>query len=111
MWPRAELIFFNGDARKELLAGKTEIPLAAWNHVLLIRDGMRVTAYLNFAKDPELAGELSPGFEPGTGRLFFGGRSDNFADFEGKLDEAAIYDRVLKADEIARHHVAAGFHP
>ncbi len=103
-----KLIFFTGDARHELLAGKTEIPIRTWNRVVLIRDGKRVAVYLNAGKEPEITGEVSPGCEPGTGQLFLGGRNDNFANFEGKLDEAAIYDRALTAEEVARHDAAAG---
>lgn len=101
-----KLIFFNGNDRNELLAGKTEIPLRTWNHVTLVRDGRRATVYLNFHKEPEITGEITPGCEPNESQIFLGGRSDNFANFEGKLDEAAIYDRALSADEIAQHAAA-----
>jgi hypothetical protein len=103
-----KLIFFNGHAGDELLAGKTEIPLRTWNHVALVRDGRRATVYLNFNKEPEIAGELTPGCRPDQSQLFLGGRNDNFANFEGKLDEAAIYDRALSASEIAQHEFTAG---
>ena len=32
-----------------------------------------------------------------------GGRCDDFANFEGKLDEVAVYERVLPASEVAAH--------
>ena len=55
----------------------------------------------------EIAGEaaISPGAK--TTRLFVGGRSDGFANFEGKIDEVAVYDRALRPEEIAAHYAAA----
>jgi len=44
----------------------------------------------------------------GTERWFIGGRNDNFANFAGKIDEVAVYDRVLAPEEVARHYAASG---
>ena len=101
-----KLIFFNGNARNQLLAGKTDIPMRTWNHVLLVRDGNRATVYLNFNREPEIAGEIAPGCEPGETQISFGGRNDNFANFEGKLDEATLYDRAVSPNELAQHAAA-----
>jgi len=98
-----KLVFFNGNAGNQLLAGKTEIALRTWNHVALVRDGKRVAVYLNFSKEPEIAGEISPGCVPDESQLFLGGRNDSFANVEGKLDEAAVYDRALGRDEMEQH--------
>ena len=43
----------------------------------------------------------------GLESLFVGGRSDDLGHFEGKIDEVAVYDRALSADEIAEHVRAA----
>ena len=37
----------------------------------------------------------------------FGGRNDKAFGFEGRLDEAAVYNRALSAKEIAEHFAAA----
>jgi hypothetical protein len=103
-----KLIFFGGDACNKLLAGKTEIPLRTWNHVLLVRDGSRASVYLNFNKEPEIAGEITPGCRPDEAQIFLGGRNDNIANFEGKLDEVAVYDRAISFDELAQHAASAG---
>ena len=76
--------------------GKTEIAPKTWHHVVL--SGDRV--YLDGAS--EIEGKSEPG-----GPLFLGGRADGAANFEGRIDEAAIYDRVLTAEEIAAHFKAA----
>jgi hypothetical protein len=34
--------------------------------------------------------------------LFLGGRSDNSDNWEGRLDEVAVFDRALNAEEIAK---------
>jgi len=104
------LIVFNGNAGKELLAGKTEIGMRIWHHVLLVRDGKRVAVYLDFRREPEIAGEITPGCGPAERQIFLGGRNDHFANFEGKLDEAAVYDRAISPDELSQH-AAAMRHP
>ena len=43
----------------------------------------------------------------GNGRLLIGGSIDVDASFEGKIDEVAVYDRGLTADEVATHYWAA----
>jgi len=102
-----KLIFCNGNLRDEMLQGTRDIPLRTWTFVSLVRDGRKVAVYLNGAAQPELSGELTPGCDPACVELFLGGRSDNFANFEGKLDEVAAYDRVLPAAELAAHYAAA----
>jgi hypothetical protein len=34
--------------------------------------------------------------------VFFGGRSDNDSNWEGRLDEIAVFDRALSAAEVAK---------
>ena len=50
------------------------------------------------------SGEADAGYPPGVRQIFPGGRSDNFANFEGRIDEVAIYDRALSTGEVARHY-------
>ena len=51
---------------------------------------------------PEIEGEATAGIPVTADQLFFGGRNDNNANFEGKLDEVAIYDRALTTDEVVK---------
>jgi hypothetical protein len=74
--------------------------------VALVRDGRRVTVYLDGNRDPEVRGEAAEGSPGGVDEVFIGGRNDNFANFEGRIDEVAIYNRTLPADEITRHYAA-----
>lgn len=92
-----KLIFFTGNERNQLLAGKTPLGLKRWHHVAMVRDGKAVTVYLDGR--PEITGEADE--IEGDVPLFVGGRSDGFANFAGMLDEVAVYDRVLTEKEVA----------
>jgi hypothetical protein len=100
------LILFNGNERNQLLVGRTPLLLRQWHHLALVRAGRQVTVYLD--GKPDLAGELEPTVPPGETAMFLGGRCDNFANWEGKLDELALYDRALSSAEIMAHFLAAG---
>jgi len=95
------LILFNGNERGELLVGRRPLKLRTWHHVVLVRDGRSATAYLD--GEVEFSGEIDSTAAAEESALFLGGRCDNFANFEGRLDEVAIYDRTLRPEEIAAH--------
>lgn len=92
------LIFFNGTDEKKLVAGKTEIPRWQWQHLVLVRDGAKLSTYLNGAQEFETETAAAPS----GGECFFGGRSDGDSSWEGRLDEIAVFDRALTKEEIAR---------
>ena len=103
---KGRLVFFNGNRSNTIIPGKTEIQPRTWNHVAMVRRGDRVNVYLN---GKEEAGGVAEVTVPrGTGELFFGGRNDNFANWEGKIDEVAVYSRALSAKEIAERFAGAG---
>ena len=95
-----KLIFFHGSDPKAVVAGKTSIPRWHWQHVALVRDGTNVRAYLNSAL--EFESEQPAQFPAGLEQAFFGGRSDNDSNWEGRLDEVAVFNRALTAGEIAK---------
>ncbi len=93
-----QLVYMNGTDRK-LHAGKTAVERWTWNQVTLVRDGQMVKVYLNGNLEIEL--KSAPGAEgPMLEQLFFGGRTDNQSNWEGRLDEIAIFNRALTPDEI-----------
>ena len=102
-----KLFFYNGDQREELVAGTTIIEPKTWHHVVFVRDGSRVAAYLDGRTTPEFSGDASPGSPAGAAGVFIGGRSDKLYNFEGKLCQAALYDRPLAPEAIAAHWAAA----
>ncbi len=104
---QGKLFFSGGNGLKETLVGATEIELRTWNHVALVRDGESVTVYLNGRPDPEITGRAALGFPPDVTQVFLGGRNDNLFNFEGKIDEVAVYDRSLTPQEVAQHYSSA----
>lgn len=95
-----KLIFFSGTDEKNLVAGKTEIPRWQWQHLVLVRDGKKVRVYLNGSLELQAESVIDP-FQP-SGEYFFGGRSDNDSNWEGRVDEIALFERSLSEVEIAR---------
>lgn len=95
-----KLVFFHGGDERAAVAGKTEIPRWQWQHVVLVRDGATVRVYLNGQREIET--QAAPGALTAQAFGFFGGRSDNDSNWEGRLDEIAVFDRALTDAEAAR---------
>ncbi len=102
------LIFTSGDESKQMLVGRTVLQVRTWHHVALVRDGRQVVVYLDGDPTPEISGQTDAPVATGPTEIFLGGRGDNQFNWEGKLCEAALFDRALTHDEIARHCQAAG---
>lgn len=100
-----KLIFYNNKNASENFAGSRVIRPQSWHHVVVVRQGGKVTVYLDGKVEIEAASEVS--WPKDKGDIFLGGRSDNFSNLEGKLDEIAVYDRVLGIDEVSAHFRAA----
>ena len=64
---------------------------------MLVRDGSSIRVHLNGNSKPEIQA-LANGPSPPS--WFFGGRSDSVDNWEGRLDEIAVFDRVLSPSEI-----------
>lgn len=106
---QGKLFVYNGDQHADLLIGNTPIELRTWHHLVLVRDGNQVRLYLDGKEQPELTGTLVSGHAANERQLFVGGRSDGLFNFEGKMDELAVYDRALTPGEIAVHFKTANF--
>lgn len=98
-----KLILFNGDGRDELIGGKTVLKPRTWHHVALVRERQHALLYLN--GELEIAKDLVETHSR-TKQVFIGGRSDNFANFEGRIDEAALFRRSLSAAEVKAQYQA-----
>lgn len=85
------IFFYNGNQRREFLAGSQAIDPKTWNHLRLVRRGEEVAAYLNGGPQAVFSGKASVTRPAGNRDLFVGGRSDNFANFEGRLAEIAVF--------------------
>jgi hypothetical protein len=84
------LFFFNGDEKNEVLSGGPVIEPKTWYHVCLKRCGEDVAVHLGGADKPIISGRLSVTRPLGCKDLFVGGRSDGFANLEGRMAEVAI---------------------
>jgi hypothetical protein len=111
-WPGKLVVHVSG-APPTKLPGATDVPLRnwvprqSWHHVALVRDGTDVTVYLDGRIQPEISGGTAPA--PASDEVFIGGRSDDQFNFEGRIDEVAIYLRALSAEEVQKHYrVAVG---
>ncbi|MBI5820620.1 MAG: hypothetical protein HZA88_16760 [Verrucomicrobia bacterium] len=94
------LIFFHGDDAAAATAGKTVISRWQWQHVVLVREGQTMRVYLN--GQLEIETKTAADIPAGLDQCFFGGRSDNDSNWEGRLDEIAVFNRALSAKEVAR---------
>jgi hypothetical protein len=94
-----KLIFFRGTDASGLVAGRSEIPRWQWQHVAFVRGGRSVKIYLNGKQEIDTTSESS--FPAAFGQLFLGGRSDNDSNWEGRLDEIAVFDRALTEGEVS----------
>ncbi|WP_152053880.1 LamG-like jellyroll fold domain-containing protein [Tautonia marina] len=101
------LFVFNGNSANDVRVGRTELPRREWCHVVLVRDGARVRVFLNGNPEPEIDAELPVTRPIADNLLVFGGRTDRFAGLEGKLDEVAVFDRALTAEDVASLFEAA----
>ena len=92
------LIFQTGSSSVQV--GRSEIARWTWNHVVLTQSDSEVRIYLNGQAEPEIVTTIE---QSASNVLpwFFGGRSDNDSNWEGRLDEIAVFDRVLTKPEIA----------
>lgn len=105
--PAGRLFLFNGNDRHQILVGESSILPGQWHHAAIVRDGKRITLFLDGKAEPEIEGEMEITTPPDAARLFLGGRCDNFANLEGRIDEVALFDRPLSAAEIKQHYDAA----
>jgi hypothetical protein len=98
-------LFFSPGGTGAPLTGKTVLRLRNWHHVTLVREGRRVAVFLD--GKPELDGEVPA--SAGGATVFLGGRVEDGFTFEGRLDEAAVFDRALNARDVGRIFRTAGF--
>lgn len=82
----------------QLAAGSTDIPRWTWTHVIMTVANGEIKVYLNGSDDPDV---VAPGAVNSFSldRFFIGGRCDHTSNWEGRIDEVAIFDRVLSQPE------------
>jgi hypothetical protein len=101
------LLFYNGARNKRSIRGAEVLKENHWYHVALVRNGETVSLYLNGDLKRGATGTAKLGFKSGVELLFVGGRRDNFANFQGQLQEVAVFNRSLVAKEVVQHFAAS----
>lgn len=98
--PPGRLFFYTGNEVGRVVPGRTVLEFRDWHHVALVRGPAELKVYLDGRLEIEAELEWTID-QPGKLPVFIGGRSDKLFGFEGKLDEAAVFDRALSAAEVA----------
>ncbi len=93
------VVFQHGSQAGSAIHGRTQIPRWTWHHLVFVRDGREVRIYLDGNPDTEIRTETDSALSPDITQFFFGGRSDNDSNWEGRIDEVAMFDRALSAQE------------
>lgn len=92
------LIFQHGNEAPRIAIGSTKIPRWKWHHVVFVRDARSGRLYLNGKLEIETRAAAE--FAGGIDDFFVGGRSDNQANWQGRLDEVVVFKRALDTHEI-----------
>jgi len=90
-----------------VLKGATSIPRWQWAHVVLRVSPHRITVTTAGKQEPEIDWGIKRLAENRIPNLFLGGSSDNDSNWEGKLDEFAVFGRWLNDEEVASLHQTA----
>ena len=90
---KGQLIFRSG---VRTFTGKTATTRWQWHHATIVRENDVARVYL----DGQLQIEAKASALQPIQSLYLGGRHDNQSNWEGRLDEAAIFDRALSAAEV-----------
>jgi hypothetical protein len=83
-----------GAILSDLALDPAAIPAKTWTHVAVVRDAGRTRLFLDGKAAPDAEG-------PAPASAIFGSR------LEGRLDEVAVYERALSAEELRAHLDAA----
>jgi hypothetical protein len=88
-----------------LVRGSTDLTNGAWHHVVAVRDASTNVnrIYVDGAEEDSTTVTYTDGFDSPTAALNIGYLSGG-SHFEGTVDEVALYNRVLSADEIRQYY-------
>jgi len=99
------LFFYTGNDIGKVVEGHTELAFRDWHHVVLVRNKDSLRVYLD--GKPEIETETAWTLPQDVTDYFIGGRCDNFANFEGKIDEVAVFGNALTEQQVVAQFAAA----
>ncbi len=84
-------------------SGNTDIPENRWKYIVATYNGENVQFYLDGEADG--SSNVTGTIGTSTGILTVGGASPSGGDYlKGRIDELALYDNALSANEIKEHY-------
>ena len=89
---------------EQTAVGKTAIRTKSSHHVAIVRQDGTTTVWLDGEPELDVTAPLPSGKHP----LIFAGDLANPVNFEGRIDEIALYERALPAAEIREHFELSG---
>lgn len=93
-----------GDQLRVGAASERSVRQTIWQHVASVYDGTTLRTYIDGRLQSETPLTTAP--TDGSGSLKLGARGDDAGDlFEGWIDEVAVYDTALSADQVDAHYV------
>ncbi|WP_417849802.1 LamG-like jellyroll fold domain-containing protein [Thalassoglobus sp.] len=93
--PGQLLLSVNG----KTVAGKSQVERWTWNHIVMTSKDGQFQVYLNGNSTPEIDMK-SKDAGLSIDQFFIGGRCDNESNWEGRVDEVALFNRALTPAEI-----------
>jgi beta-galactosidase len=82
------------------------LELGRWHHLAMSYDGSVLKVYVDGRE--AVAKKIDKERTPGGTPLDIGRRQDGYIYFQGKIDEARLYDRALSAEEVKKNAAATG---
>ena len=101
------LFFYTGNDVGKVVAGRTVLALRDWHQVTLVRDDRQLSVYLDGKVEIETEIDWTIDASDPSRHVFVGGRCDSLFGLEGKMDEVAVFDRPLTAEEVGEHFRAS----
>ncbi|MEQ1841002.1 MAG: LamG domain-containing protein, partial [Verrucomicrobiales bacterium] len=92
------ILMYEGTGATAEMGSAALIERWKWHHLVFSRDGATVRISLNGASIEASGDEAATRIAPDT--FFFGGSCSGEGNFEGRLDEIAVFDRALSEEEV-----------
>jgi hypothetical protein len=90
------LLIFNDGSKTH--RGKTPVKRWTWRQAAMVRKGEGIQVYLDGSLEIEAKTKASLVADD----VFIGGRNDNDSNWEGRIDEVAIFERTLSPSEVKK---------